>query len=92
MVNSVELLRAYLEVTGTASGRFAGEHELQLGRMTMDFGSRRLVARNRFRNTSNAFTGVAWTWKGVRDHTLRAFYVLPLKRRPTSRSLGGIGV
>ena len=65
LVNTAELLRAYLDLS--FDGPFGGAHELQLGRLTMDIGSRRLVARNRFRNTSNAFTGVDWRW---RNHML----------------------
>jgi hypothetical protein len=48
----------------------------------MDVGSRRLVARNGFRNTSNAFTGLDWRWRHESGHALRAFYVLPVKRLP----------
>ncbi len=51
-----------------------------VGRFSLDLGSRRLVARNEFRNTTNAFDGVhlqlgsdAKTWR------VRAFYTLPVE-------------
>ena len=81
MVNTFELLRAYLELS--LDGPFGGSQKAQLGRMTMDIGSRRLVARNRYRNTSNAFTGLAWHWQDEGERELRIWYTLPIKRRPT---------
>lgn len=84
MVNAAELLRAYVDLS--FDGPFGGAHELQLGRLTMDIGSRRLVARNRFRNTSNAFTGLEWLWTLAHGRELRAFYTLPVKRLPDERA------
>ena len=81
MVNSAELLQAYLELS--FDGPFGGSQKAQLGRTTMDIGSRRFVARNRYRNTSNAFNGLAWHWQDKGERELRAFYVLPVQRRPT---------
>lgn len=77
-VNALEPLQAYVGWQHQfEGGRFAAK----AGRMTIDVGSRRLVARNRFRNTLNAFTGVhaelnqeAWQWT--------SFYTLPLQREP----------
>ena len=80
-VNAVELLQAYAELEHEA---FGGAGRLRLGRITMDVGSRRFVARNRFRNTLNAFTGIDWSWTGGGGRMTRAFYVLPLRRRPLS--------
>ena len=48
----------------------------------MDIGKRRLVSRNRFRNTLNAFTGVDWIWQAKSGNTVRAFFTLPVFRQP----------
>ncbi|MBW2419062.1 MAG: alginate export family protein [Deltaproteobacteria bacterium] len=81
LVNAAELLRAYFEFS--FEGPFGGAQQLQFGRVTMNIGSRRLVARNRFRNTSNAFTGLNWRWQGEGVRELRAFYALPVLRLPS---------
>ncbi len=83
IVNSTELLRAYLEFhrPGTMHGNFTA----QAGRMTLDAGSRRFVARNRFRNTINSFTGIDINWHGSKnfaDMHLRGFWTLPVVRLP----------
>ncbi|MDP5053378.1 MAG: alginate export family protein [Congregibacter sp.] len=57
------------------------ETSLSVGRMTMDYGSRRLLARNNFRNTSNAFQGVHLSHRSVSSQAA-LFYTLPLQRRP----------
>lgn len=82
IVNAFELLQGYAELS--ADGPFGGATELRIGRVTMDVGSRRLVARNRFRNTINEFTGVAGRWKGPGERELRAFWTLPVQRRPSN--------
>ena len=76
-MNAAELLRAYLEYQGAGPG--AGTLRLRGGRITMDVGSRRFVARNRFRNTINGFTGFDAQWSSDEGHTLRAFYTLPVQ-------------
>jgi len=48
----------------------------------MNIGARRLVARNRFRNTINAFTGINAIWEGEDGASARAFFTLPVQRRP----------
>jgi hypothetical protein len=49
--------------------------------MTLDYGSRRLLARNNFRNTSNAFQGVHLRRTSA-NATTDLFYTMPLQRRP----------
>ena len=79
IANSFELLQAYIEVpidnlfvTGSTS-------LLRGGRMTMNIGSRRLVARDGYGDTILAFTGIDWQWK-FNEKTFRAFYTLPVQR------------
>ena len=76
-VNVLEPLRLY-------AGYRADKVDVQLGRMTMDVGSRRFVARNRTRNTLNGFTGinVRWTLPGGRG--LQAFVTMPVARLPNN--------
>ncbi len=51
--------------------------DMHIGRMTMDFGRRRYVARNDFRNTTNSFNGVHWQVARENAWRLRAFFTLP---------------
>ena len=83
IVNALELLQGYAELSGEVA---RGRTTARVGRITMDVGSRRLVARNRFRNTINAFTGVDAEWRGERGRSVRIFYTLPVQRRPTAAS------
>lgn len=75
VVNPLDLLQAWIDVP------VGHESRLRVGRLTMDVGSRRLVARNRFRNTINAFTGADWTWDRPSGDQLRAFFTFPVERR-----------
>ncbi|MGQ0667519.1 MAG: alginate export family protein [Nitrospiraceae bacterium] len=54
--------------------------DFHFGRMTMDFGRRRLIARNDFRNTVNAFDGLHWQIGQNQTWRLRAFFVEPVIR------------
>ncbi|MCK5121795.1 MAG: alginate export family protein [Methylococcales bacterium] len=80
IANPIDLLQAYIEVPLDNVWEEASHSVLRAGRITMDVGSRRLVARNRFRNTINAFTGLDWQWTSA-DKTFRAFYTLPVHRK-----------
>lgn len=52
------------------------------GRLTLDLGSRRLLARNDFRNTVNAFDGVHFQLgSDARSWRVRAFYTFPVAVR-----------
>lgn len=84
-VNALELIQAY---AGVGLGDVLGEGSrsgLQFGRFTMDLGSRRLVGRNSFRNTTNAFTGLRADYEAPDGTSLTAFYTLPHTRLPNER-------
>jgi hypothetical protein len=74
-VNAFELGQAYVGLDLEAGS-------LTVGRFTMDDGSRRLIARNRFRNTINAFTGARWDGKAGADR-YRVFWTMPQTREPS---------
>ena len=80
-VNALEPLQLY-------AGYRTDKLDVQLGRMTMDVGSRRFVARNRTRNTLNGFTGInaRWTLPGGRG--LQAFLTMPAERLPNNLERG----
>jgi Alginate export len=82
MVNAVELLQAHLGYTFDQPLGSSGKLELKLGRQTLDLGSRRLMARNAFRNTINAFTGLYADWNSGDQGRLQALYLLPVNRLP----------
>jgi len=81
-VNTLEPLQAYVgwRQSSDENHSFA----LKAGRMTVDIGSRRLIGRNGFRNTSNAFTGLHADWRSD-NWRLQPLYLLPLHRQPTTR-------
>lgn len=57
--------------------------ELTVGRFTMDFSRRRLIARNHYGNAPNAFSGVH-LGLGDEKRQFRVFLVRPVLRYPTS--------
>lgn len=79
-VNTADVLQAYVDLDLGRLGE--GEHRLRLGRETITLGSRRFVHRNGYRNTINAFTGVDWLRTGDEGDVTRAFWLMPVKRRP----------
>ena len=76
-VNALEPLQLY-------AGYRTDKLDVQLGRMTMDVGSRRFVARNRTRNTLNGFTGINARWTLPGRRALQAFLTMPTARLPNN--------
>jgi len=54
--------------------------DFHFGRMTMDFGRRRLIARNDFRNTTNSFDGLHWQIGQDKVWRIRTFLTEPVVR------------
>jgi len=81
-VNVLEPLQLYAGYRSGGVFREGDSLDVQLGRITMDVGSRRLIARNRFRNTTNAFTGLNVRWKAPGGASLQAFFTAPSTRLP----------
>jgi hypothetical protein len=77
-INTLEPIQAWLSWNQSES------FKLKIGRQTLDIGSRRLMARQRFRNTIRSFDGVhlsgehqQWRWQ--------SFYFKPVMMRPDDR-------
>jgi len=79
IANPLELLQGYVELPFNSLLIEGGKSQLKAGRITMNAGSRRLVARNGYRNTINAFTGAELKWQ-LGQRKLQAFYTLPVRR------------
>jgi len=78
-VNEHDILQLYASVPMDRILRLPGT--LYIGRQSFDLGSRRLFARNRFRNTTNAFDGFRWTMGNEKAWLLHAFVFQPVLRR-----------
>ncbi len=85
-VNALELSQAYVGYRFNDAFADGASADLQLGRFTIDLGSRRLVGRNNFRNTTNAFTGARFDWTSADQTQLTLFYTLPHTRLPSDKA------
>ncbi|TRO96159.1 alginate export family protein [Glycocaulis profundi] len=83
-VNVLEPVQAHL-VFDTGGVLGARSSSLLVGRFTQDLGSRRLVGRNNFRNTTNAYTGARFVWNGKGGDRLTALWTFPQLRQPSDR-------
>lgn len=81
-VNVFEPVQAYVAADFAA---FGGAHtSLKAGRFVMDVGSRRLVANDDYRNTTNGFTGLKLDGAWSKDATFTAFYTAAQARLPSN--------
>jgi hypothetical protein len=80
--NALEPVQAFVAWHRTSSSSSGRETTLRAGRMTLDIGKRRLVARSRFRNTVDSFAGLDWEWRDGDGRAARAFYFRPMNTLP----------
>ena len=85
VVNPVELLQGFIAWNATGLLAAGDRSELRVGRLTIDVGSRRIVARSLYRNTINTFTGFEWHWQSASGRRVQAFYTLPVNRKPNTQ-------
>lgn len=79
-VNEFDVLQLFASVTVRNLLGSGLRTDVHVGRMTLDFGRRRIVARNDFRNTTNAFDGIHWYLAKDNTWRLRAFLTQPVTR------------
>ena len=78
--NPLDILQANLTLPFSSVLSEGDKGFIRIGRFTMDQGSRRFVARNRFRNTINSFAGVQARLENG-SSSMELFYTRPTKRR-----------
>lgn len=83
-VNALELIQAYVGVKlgDQTKGAKSGHGKIMAGRFTLDIGSRRLVSRQRYRNNTNAYTGVFADWTTSDKYKLQLLWSMPQIRLP----------
>ncbi|MET0238611.1 MAG: alginate export family protein [Sphingobium sp.] len=81
-VNTLELVQAYVAADFANVLGKGSKASVQLGRMTLNIGSRRLVAADDYRNTTNGYTGVRADARLAGGAKVTAFYTLPQVRLP----------
>lgn len=81
-VNTIEPVQAYLGVDIREPFGKGSAVSLQAGRFTLNMGSRRLVAADDYRNTTNGYTGLRADVCGADGSTATLIYTLPQMRRP----------
>ncbi len=82
--NTADFLQAYLAWADQNLFNSGIGADVIAGRQTLNFGSRRLVARNAFRNTINNFTGGRLRLQDYDKWQLNVFVTTPVQRLPNA--------
>jgi hypothetical protein len=82
-VDTLEPIQAYVAWHKKNVFDDGGDSTLRVGRFALDLGKRRLIGRNRYRNTANNFLGADWSWSDKDGRNLRLFYLLPMLIEPS---------
>ncbi len=77
-VSALDLLQANVAYSFGANN----SSEVRVGRFTQDWGTRTLIARNRFRNTINTFDGISFNHKLANGNEFKFMSVQPVRRTP----------
>ncbi|MBU6320171.1 MAG: alginate export family protein [Alphaproteobacteria bacterium] len=81
-VDTLEPIQAYVSWRPSDPGASGQSVGLDLGRFTLDVGSRRLAARSQFRNQKTSFDGLRLIWRSGHGDEVLAFRVSPVVRQP----------
>jgi hypothetical protein len=81
-VNALELVQAYVGADLDDALGAGSTSQVQAGRMTLNLGSRRLVAADDYRNTTSGYTGLRADLKTRGGTTATLIYTLPQVRLP----------
>ena len=80
-VSTLDLLQA------NVAYKFGSDNssEVRVGRFTQDWGSRTLIARNRYRNTINTLDGISFIHKQANGNEFKFLSAQPVRRTPRDR-------
>ncbi|MEO6080929.1 MAG: alginate export family protein [Steroidobacteraceae bacterium] len=81
-VNALEPVQAYVRRDFVSPFGKGSSATVQVGRMLVNLGSRRLVASDEFRNTPQGSTGIRTDLRFANKAQWVAFYLMPQQRRP----------
>ena len=81
-VNTFELVQAFVEFKAHEPVDDGSAAAVQAGRFMLNLGSRRLVAADDYRNTTNGYTGLHGVISGTGGWMATLIYTLPQLRRP----------